>query len=57
MIAQTLVEYGAVQSVAAAFAQAYYAFDNFIGRGNTKYLLLGALALIVLLFLTRRRTI
>ncbi len=57
MIAQTMIEYGAVQSVAAAFAQAYYAFDNFVGRGNTKYLLLGALAVVVFLLLTRRRTV
>lgn len=57
MIAQTLVEYGAIQSVAAAFTRAYYTLDNFFGRGNTKYFLMLGLAVIVFLFLTRRRSI
>mgnify|MGYP001236433856 CR=1 FL=1 len=57
MIAQTLVEYGAIQSIAAAFTKAYYTLDNFFGRGNTKYLLVIGLAAIAFLFLTRRRSI
>ncbi len=50
-----MVEYGALQSIANAFTQAYNRVESFLGQGNLKYFLLAALALIILLLVKRRR--
>ena len=55
MIAQAMVEYGALHSISAAFANAVGRLENFIGAGNSKYLLLLVLAVIVVLIVPRRR--
>ena len=55
MIAQTLVEYGLLQSIAAAFAAAYNRVELFVTSESTWYFLpLGFLIVIVLIW-TRRR--
>jgi len=55
MIAQTLVEYGALQSIAQAFRDAYYRIELYIRSDNSKYFLLLGLVFIVVLIWTRRR--
>jgi hypothetical protein len=55
MIAQTVVEYGALQAIAASFMKAIHRAELFLSSGNSRYLLLLGLALIVVLFWSRRR--
>jgi hypothetical protein len=55
MIAQTMVEYGALQSISAAFMSALHRVELFLGSGNSRYFLLLGLAFIVVLIWTRRR--
>ena len=56
MLAQALAEYGALQAMASAFVSAYNRVESLlIGQGNMKYVLLGALAVIILLLVKRRR--
>jgi len=52
---QTLVEYGAIHSIASAFVTARYRIELLIGAGNLKYLLLMMLVVAVLLLIRRRR--
>ena len=54
---QTLVEYGAIDSIAAGIASAWSRVEYWIGSGNVKYLLLLVLFIIVLLLVRRRRAI
>jgi len=56
MIAQTLVEYGALQTIAASFMKALHRTEIFLSSGNSRYLLFLGLALTVVLFLIRRRS-
>ena len=55
MIAQTLVEYGALHSISNAFMNAYYRLELFFESENSKYFLLIVLAIIIVLVATRRR--
>ena len=54
MIAQTLVEYGALHSISAFFIQAYNRVELFITSTDPKYYLL-LLAAVLVLAVTRRR--
>jgi hypothetical protein len=54
MIAQTMVEYGGLQSISATLSYAFSRLETYVWSGNSKYLLLG-IAVIVVLALTRRR--
>jgi MYXO-CTERM domain-containing protein len=56
MIAQTLVEYGFIQSISEGFMNLANRVGYLIGTGNTKYFILAALALIALFLWSRRRT-
>jgi len=55
MIAQTMVEYGGLQSISAALSSAFNRIETYVWSGNSKYFLLLALAVIVVLALPRRR--
>ncbi len=55
MIAQTLVEYGFIQSISEGFMNLANRVGYLISTGNTKYFILAALALIALLLWSRRR--
>jgi hypothetical protein len=55
MIAQALVEYGALHSIAASFTSAYNRVESLVGQGNLKYGLFAILAMLLLLLLKRRR--
>ncbi len=55
IVAQTLVEYGFLNSLVAGLVSARDRIEFYIGQGNLKYLLLGTLAVIVLLLARRRR--
>jgi len=55
MIAQTMVEYGAVNSIAAAFANFINRVESFAWSGDRKYIFFLALAVLVGLIATRRR--
>ncbi len=54
---QTLVEYGAISSIASGVAAAWNRIEYAIGPKNLRYLLILALAIIVLLLVRRRRFI
>jgi hypothetical protein len=54
-VAQTLAEYGLLNSIAAGFAAARDRVEVFIGAGNAKYLLVGVCIIIVLMIVRRRR--
>lgn len=55
MIAQTLVEYGFIQSVSEGFMNLVNRVGYLITTGNTKYFILAALVLIAVLLWSRRR--
>lgn len=52
LVSQTMAEYG---SITARLAAACDRVEAYIGAGNLKYVILGILLLIALLFLFRRR--
>jgi hypothetical protein len=52
LLAQAVVEYGLLDSIAAGLGNARYRLELYIGQGNTIYFLA---AVVVLLFLTRVR--
>jgi len=54
-LAQTMAEYGLLNSLAAGFAALQYRIETYIGEGNSKYMLLGALVLLILLLARHRR--
>lgn len=56
MVAQTIVEYGALQAIAASLMKALHRTEIFLSSGNSRYLLFLGLALIVVLLWTRRRS-
>ncbi len=55
ILAQTMAEYGLLNSLVAGFANLQYRIETYIGQGNSKYLLLGALVLLILLLARNRR--
>jgi hypothetical protein len=55
MLAQALAEYGALQSMASSFSNAYNRVESLVGQGNLKYVLLVILAVFILLLVKRRR--
>jgi len=52
LLAQNMVEYGLLESIAAGLGNARYRLELYIGEGNTAYVLA---AVVVLLVLTRVR--
>ncbi len=54
MVAQTLVEYGVLNSIATGFSTAYSRVDTFFRSGNSKYLIFAALVIILALLVKRR---
>ena len=55
MIAQTLVEYGLIQSFSAALMNTIHRAEYFFSTGNTRYIVFLGLAIVVVLICTRRR--
>ena len=55
LLAQSLVEYGLLDSIAAGMVSARDQIELYIGRGNSVYALAGALVVVVLLLFRRRR--
>lgn len=55
MIAQTVVEYGFMQSISENLMNLFNRVGYLLSTGNTKYFILIALALIVVLIWSRRR--
>jgi hypothetical protein len=55
MIAQTLVEYGALHSLSAAFMNAYHRIEDFVTSINSNYWFLLGIFFIIMLIWTRRR--
>jgi LPXTG-motif cell wall-anchored protein len=55
MIAQTLVEYGLLQSLVNSVNHAFGRAQSFIGQGNNRYLLAGGLVLLLVGLVARRR--
>ena len=55
-LAQTMAEYGLLTSLIAGVAAARYRLEAYIGTGNSKYLVIGLFAIILLFLVTRRRT-
>ncbi len=55
ILAQTLAEYGLLNSIVAGFAAIQYRIEIYIGTGNTKFLLFGALVVIGFWLIRRRR--
>jgi hypothetical protein len=55
MLAQSLVEYGALQSIASAFSNGFNRIDSLIGQGKMKYILLIVLAVVILMLVRKRR--
>ena len=55
MLAQTMAEYGLLQALATGFATLEYRIETFVMSGNTRYWLLGALVVFVVLMVWRRR--
>ena len=54
MIAQSLVEYAALHSIAASIENAYFRLENLLEQGNTKFFLFAALGILVILIVLRR---
>ncbi len=55
-IAQTLVEYsGLLSSVAAKISAFIDGVEAYIGQGNTKYVVIGLLVILLLMLVRRRR--
>jgi len=55
MIAQTVIEYGFIQSFSAGFMSVFHRVEYFFSTGNTRYFVFLALALIVVLICMGRR--
>ena len=55
LLAQSLVEYGLLDSIAAGLASARDQIELYIGQGNGVYALAAALVVVVLLLFRRRR--
>ena len=55
MLAQALVEYGALQSMASAFSNGYNRVESMVGQGNLKYILPIVLVVAILVLVKRRR--
>ena len=55
LLAQSMVEYGLLDSIAAGLGNARYRFEAYIGEGNRVYILAAAVLLVVLLLFRRRR--
>ena len=52
---QTLVEYGLITAMSARIIAVRDRIEWYIGQGNTKYALIGALAVLLFLLVKRRR--
>jgi hypothetical protein len=55
MLAQALVEYGALRSMASAFSNGFNRVESLVGQGDLKYILLIVLAIVILMLVKRRR--
>jgi len=54
---QTLVEYGAINSIISGVAATWNRVEYAIGADNVKYLLILVLVIVILLLMPRRRRI
>jgi LPXTG-motif cell wall-anchored protein len=55
VLAQALVEHGLLDSLAAGILHARTHLELYIGQGNSTYVLLGGIVLILVLLFRRRR--
>jgi hypothetical protein len=55
IVAQAAAEYGAMSAVAASFRSAMYRLEVWVGPGNGPYAVGGAVVLLLVLVLWRRR--
>jgi hypothetical protein len=55
MLAQALVEYGALQSMASAVSNGFNRIESLVGQGKLKVILLIVLAVVILMLVKRRR--
>ncbi len=55
VLAQTMAEYGVLQALVTGFTTLEHRVETFVMTGNTKYVLLGACVVILVLVVRRRR--
>ena len=55
LLAQAMVERGLLDSVAAGLSHARYRIELYVGQGNTIYVVIAAVLLLVLTRVKRRR--
>ena len=55
MLAQALVEYGALQSIVSAFSNGFNRVESLVGQGKLKYILLIVLVVVILMLVKKRR--
>jgi hypothetical protein len=55
LLAQAMVEYGLLDSIAAGLGNARYRLELYVGQGNTIYVLAAVVVLLVLTRVKRRR--
>ena len=55
MLAQAMVEYGALNSIASGFMQMYHRVEAFFTSGDSRYYFFLGLAAVIVLVLLRRR--
>jgi hypothetical protein len=54
VLGQALVEYGLLDSISAVFSRAKYQLELYVGQGNTIYVVIGVVVLLVLTRVRRR---
>lgn len=54
VLGQALVEYGLLDSISAVLSRAKYQLELYVGQGNTIYVVIGVVLLLVLTRVKRR---
>ena len=54
VLAQAMVEHGMLDSISAGLSSAKYQLELYVGQGNTTYLVIGVVLLLVLTRVKRR---
>lgn len=54
VLAQAMVEYGLLDSIAAGFSSAKYQLELYVGQGNTIYVVIGVVLLLIFTRVKRR---
>jgi len=54
VVGQAMVEYGLLDSIAAGLSSAKYQLELYVGQGNTIYVVIGVVLLLVLTRVKRR---